>query len=577
MTGYLIAEEGPLSGRILVFDHGNEWVIGRDPDEAQILLEDSMVSRKHLICRATPEGYQLENLSSVNPITQNGRVVTDSVLLREDDIIQIGSTFFRFTEKDPKMHAHVEEPLYSKEVVRDQPSRDQLNFEMREPTRLLIKVIGGPNTGAEFSLENGKTYLVGKDPNLCDITFQDLSVSRQHARLVVEESGDISIEDLSSRNGVLVNGELISGRAPVLSQDLISLGTTTFLVIDREEMRETIFSPMLQHPKIEPVVAHEPQEALQFSGQKKSRDWKKNRFSKKALILGASFGASLFFLLMVLFSLLGSKPIVISIKKETEEIHHVLHKYPAVNFTFNASSGKLFLVGFVRTPVEQQELLYLLKGIPSVKTIENNVVVDELVWQNLNALLGSNPEWKGVSVYSMTPGKYILRGYLTDLDQAQALSDYINSNFPYLDRVENQVVVESDLLTQVQSLLLSHGFSGVSFQFSNGELLLTGMIDEKRHSEFQSLNEKLQHLHGVRLVKNFVIESQMDLARIDLSAKYQVVGYSKRDEKNFYVVINGKILSQGDTLDGMVVTNVLPKVVQLEKDGVKYKITYNPQ
>ena len=101
MAGYLIAEEGPLAGLVVRFEEGEEWILGRDPDEVSIVLEDPMVSRKHVICRLTAEGYILENLSSVNPATQNGKVITEPVLLREGDILQIGSTFFRFTEQTP--------------------------------------------------------------------------------------------------------------------------------------------------------------------------------------------------------------------------------------------------------------------------------------------------------------------------------------------------------------------------------------------------------------------------------------------------------------------------------------------
>ena len=82
MTGYLIAEEGPLAGLIVRLEDTDQWVLGRDPDEVSIVLEDPMVSRKHVICRLTAEGYVLENLSSVNPVTQNGKVVTEPVLLR---------------------------------------------------------------------------------------------------------------------------------------------------------------------------------------------------------------------------------------------------------------------------------------------------------------------------------------------------------------------------------------------------------------------------------------------------------------------------------------------------------------
>jgi hypothetical protein len=38
MTGYLIAEEGPLAGLVVRFEEGQEWILGRDPDEVFTVL-----------------------------------------------------------------------------------------------------------------------------------------------------------------------------------------------------------------------------------------------------------------------------------------------------------------------------------------------------------------------------------------------------------------------------------------------------------------------------------------------------------------------------------------------------------
>jgi hypothetical protein len=81
----------------------------------------------------------------------------------------------------------------------------------------------------------------------------------------------------------------------------------------------------------------------------------------------------------------------------------------------------------------------------------------------------------------------------------------------------------------------------------------------------------------VRLVKNFVIFTTAETSRIDISAQYQVSGYSKKDDQNMFVVINGKIMSVGETIDGMTITSVLPNMVLLEKDGLKFRINYNLQ
>ncbi len=563
MAGYLIAEEGPLSGQAIRFEEGKEWVLGRDPDESGIVLEDPMVSRKHVICRLTGEGYVLENLSSVNPATQNGRVITESVLMREGDIIQIGNTFFRFTERNP-----------SEKVDSPQPfeRHDELSIEGGDDARWMLKVVSGPNSGAEFNMQKASTYIVGKDPSLCDIVFQDLSVSRQHARVTIDEDDQAWIEDLGSRNGVIVGGMPIMDRHRLGSQDLVSLGTTSFLMIDREKPQETIISL----PTAAAVAREEQREEAMSTSQ--AIPWKERVIPKKHLILTGGLLAFVLVVAMGMISLLKTDPIPIPQKHETEQIAHAIKQYTDIQFTFNESNGKLFLVGHVITPVEHQELLYIIRAMSFVQNIEDNVVIDEYVWQNVNALLTSNGGWQGVSISSIEPGRFVMRGYLQTLDQAQALSDYMNLNFPYLDRLNNQVVVETNLQMQVESMLFEHGFTGVTFQLSNGELVLTGRVDSKNSSNFNTLLHQFKEIMGIRMVKNFVVlTSGADSARTDLSSKYQVTGFSKRDDKDYFVFINGKILGKNDILDGMKITGVLPNMVLLEKDGLKFRINYNLQ
>ncbi len=577
MAAYLIAEEGPLSGLIVRFEDGEEWILGRDPDESGQVLEDPMVSRKHVICRSTPEGYLLENLSSVNPATQNGKVITEPVLLREGDIIQIGSTFFRFTEQEPSS------PQTPETTFEEEPffeAHDTSSFELPAPSdeRWMIKVISGPNTGAEFNLHPDHVYIIGKDPNVSDIIFQDLSVSRQHARLTVDPDGNVFIEDLGSRNGVIVNSELISDQKQLASQDLIALGTTSFLIIDRKETRETIFSPPT-FPTAVPISEEgikEGQEARREEAVVK-RDWKEMIIPKRHVAVAAGFGVVVLIVFLSMFALFSSKPIVTQDKHPTEHLREALAPFPSVQFSWSGDNGKLFLVGHVLTGVDHQELMYMLKNLPFVNSIEDNIVVDEYVWQNMNDLLSTNPLWKAISIHSPTPGRFVMRGYLQTIDQAQDLQDYMNRNFPYLDRLDNQVVVESNLNTQVQGMLTQKGYSGITFQLSNGELVLSGQVDETQQANFGQMVEAFKALQGIRTVKNYVVVSTAGSSRLDLSTKYTVTGASMKDGQGYSVVINGRILGKGDLLDGMMITSIESNSVLLEKDGMKFKINYNLQ
>lgn len=575
MNGYLIAEEGPLAGLTVVFEEtaeDKEWTLGRDPDGTDVVLEDPMVSRQHATVKATPEGFLFENLSSVNPATQNGMIIAEPVLLKEGDIIQIGSTFFHFSEKAPEVEPSA--PAEEEEAPSEEPTGEmtsELHFGPTPDTRWLLKVISGPNAGAEFAMHKSSNYLIGKDPNICDVVFQDLSVSRQHARLSIDAEENAFIEDLGSRNGVIVNGELIDQKQLLSSQDLVALGTTTFLVIDRKEARETIISPAAAMPTVPKSIEEAKEKA------KDRKDWKELIIPKRHLILAGTFALILLGSTFAMLSLFKSEPVVITKMDDKGKIEKILEKYPGVEFSFNEPSGKLFLTGNVLTTVDHQELTFLLRQESFIRNIKDNVVVDELVWQNMNALLSNNPDWIAVSMYGPKPGRFVLRGYVPTLEESEELSDFVNRNFDYLERLRNEVVIEKNMQKEIQSLLTQKGFSAVTFQMSNGEVVFTGRIDEKEKKNFYALLTDFKRIPGVQTMQNFVVVTSGDTSRVDVSSDFKVTGYSKGGDNEFFVVINGRILGSGDLLDGMMITAITPKMVSLEKEGVQYRINYNLQ
>jgi len=64
--------------------------------------------------------------------------------------------------------------------------------------------------------------VVGRSAS-CQLSLEDPLVSRRHALFIVTADG-LWIEDLASRNGVLVNGEKIAERTQLSAGDRISLG-----------------------------------------------------------------------------------------------------------------------------------------------------------------------------------------------------------------------------------------------------------------------------------------------------------------------------------------------------------------
>lgn len=217
---------------------------------------------------------------------------------------------------------------------------------------------------------------------------------------------------------------------------------------------------------------------------------------------------------------------------------------------------------------------YRIGEIGAIQSTEDNVVIDEMVDKTMNDVLSGNPNFRGVAILSSQPGKFIVSGYVATLDVSAALTDYLSVHFPYLDRLENQVVAEDALNMQIQAVLQGRGFSAIAFQYTNGSLVLSGNYINKMENEFQSLLKQIGQIPGISSIKNYAAASSPQLAAIDVSQQFQASGLSQRDGRGYNVVLNGKLYVLGDAVSGMTITDIDPSTILLEKDGIKYKINY---
>jgi hypothetical protein len=78
----------------------------------------------------------------------------------------------------------------------------------------------------EFDLPRGTT-IIGRSLD-CHLTIEDPLVSRQHARIVIDDSGAI-VDDMGSRNGVKVDGVTIRGPTRLVDGVRVRIGTQDFL------------------------------------------------------------------------------------------------------------------------------------------------------------------------------------------------------------------------------------------------------------------------------------------------------------------------------------------------------------
>jgi pSer/pThr/pTyr-binding forkhead associated (FHA) protein len=87
---------------------------------------------------------------------------------------------------------------------------------------LSLEIVEGAGAGAMVALGGALTVGRGRD---ADLVLADELVSRHHAQITPSGSGAV-VEDLGSRNGTFVNGEVIHGPTRLNPGDQLQLGVT---------------------------------------------------------------------------------------------------------------------------------------------------------------------------------------------------------------------------------------------------------------------------------------------------------------------------------------------------------------
>lgn len=87
----------------------------------------------------------------------------------------------------------------------------------------------GPNPGKVFALSKNQ-IVMGRDVE-CDISVNDVEVSRNHTRLILGPNTYI-VEDLGSTNGTYVNEQKISGQQALNGNDVVRMGDNVTMVFE---------------------------------------------------------------------------------------------------------------------------------------------------------------------------------------------------------------------------------------------------------------------------------------------------------------------------------------------------------
>lgn len=144
----------------------------------------------------------------------------------------------------------------------------------------------------DFELPPGR-FLIGRSTD-CQLSLDDPLVSRKHALLTVTDDS-VEVQDLGSRNGVLVNDEKIAGSRQIGHGDRIMIGSQSMVIsVPQSEpltMRNVASDPVMAHVTVtamEPVRSSQvdPVELRDEGTSKRDAFRLLGGVADKALVLG---------------------------------------------------------------------------------------------------------------------------------------------------------------------------------------------------------------------------------------------------------------------------------------------------
>ena len=272
---------GSTGGRLVCLTDGREYTVGQNPLRlgrdagSDVVVTGHEVSRQHAEIRADPQGYMLVDLS-VNGTYVNGERIGKTHLLARADVIRIGNDEFRFyadaaarpSGPSPEPPAQTPgPPVGASQKLTDTMHGFPLATSNPEPERTATPPSPTAVALASFLFRSGElrgkrlpikvpVVNIGRgDYN--DVVIADPSVSTMHAKLQRRDAIWV-LTDLGSTNGTFVEGERLTGEAPLGPGTTLRFGDVSALF---EPLDESVPAPRSGNTRMMPRVEPDAVEA----------------------------------------------------------------------------------------------------------------------------------------------------------------------------------------------------------------------------------------------------------------------------------------------------------------------------
>ena len=219
---------------------GDRLTLGRSETASLSCPSDFALSRTHCVLDREGEDWNVEDSGSQNGTLVNGRKIPRKARLRPGDVLTAGHLVLNYVDPDAPgdkaaplgvdPSADVGEDDLEKTFIADQSGVEgdlawPAQLPQREPQPAAFAwldiVSHGPHFGNRYSV--AKDFLIGRDRE-CQLILNDRSVSRNHARIVLENKRYYLYS--TGTNGTVLNQILIRERQELRDGDEIRVADT---------------------------------------------------------------------------------------------------------------------------------------------------------------------------------------------------------------------------------------------------------------------------------------------------------------------------------------------------------------
>ncbi len=206
-------------------------IMGRDPS-ADFQIPLSTISRQHARIFEDDSVYVIQDLGSTHGTIVNGKPIGKNAkkVLKDGDIIELTKAKITCNIEDqPILEAAPGEGTKAIAARAVEGILGRLGDARSEGP--YFRVLNGADEGARITLSaNLSEYSMGRSKD-CEIVLNDANVSRRHA-LVKRDWQGFTVEDLGSKNGVIVNDHQIKKPKRLKDRDEITIGPVKLVFID---------------------------------------------------------------------------------------------------------------------------------------------------------------------------------------------------------------------------------------------------------------------------------------------------------------------------------------------------------